>query len=185
MTIHLVITPLCNRSCEYCCNKQYDIQNLPVVTDEELKNADMLCLTGGEPFAYSNPCGIANYYHNLYPKLKIIVYTNAYELLQYLESVHNMMNFARHGIAGLNICVKGYQDIEAINFMERYFTFKPYEFVGELPLNRIIIMDNLWKEADLMTKIDDIPSYNPNIKIIRRKWQEHFVPAPDSLFRRL
>lgn len=23
--IHLMVTPLCNRNCRYCCNKQYDI----------------------------------------------------------------------------------------------------------------------------------------------------------------
>ncbi len=48
--IHLMVTPLCNRNCRYCCNKQYDINDISYVTDEELREAEVLCLTGGEPF---------------------------------------------------------------------------------------------------------------------------------------
>ena len=44
--IHLLVTSLCNRICEFCCNKQYDLNSIPYVTDEELKNCHTLCLTG-------------------------------------------------------------------------------------------------------------------------------------------
>ena len=50
LTLHLVVTSLCDRNCYYCCNKEYDIHNLEYVTDDDLKKCDLLCLTGGEPF---------------------------------------------------------------------------------------------------------------------------------------
>ena len=32
--IHLMVTSLCDRNCPYCCNKQYDLNDIPYVTDE-------------------------------------------------------------------------------------------------------------------------------------------------------
>ena len=49
--IHLLTTTLCNRDCKYCCNKQYDMNEILYVTDSELREAHTLCLTGGEPFS--------------------------------------------------------------------------------------------------------------------------------------
>ena len=45
--VHLLITSLCNRNCPYCCNKQYSLDDVPYITDEELKETEVLCLTGG------------------------------------------------------------------------------------------------------------------------------------------
>lgn len=58
---------------------------IPCVTDEELRNAEVLCLTGGEPFKYTQPNAIASYYKRNYPNIKkIYVYTNALEFAEYL-----------------------------------------------------------------------------------------------------
>ncbi len=83
--IHLMVTSLCDRDCPDCCNKQYDLNNIPYVTNEELKNANTLCITGGEPFKFSNPNEIARYYRIKYPNIKnVYVYTNAIELEEYI-----------------------------------------------------------------------------------------------------
>ena len=58
--IHLLTTTLCNRDCKYCCNKQYDMNEILYVTDSELREAHTLCLTGGEPFLYTDPCALQN-----------------------------------------------------------------------------------------------------------------------------
>ena len=34
--IHLLVTDLCSRNCPNCCNKCYSLNDVPVVTDEEL-----------------------------------------------------------------------------------------------------------------------------------------------------
>ena len=58
-TLHLLVTSLCRRNCPHCCNKQYDLNDVPYVTDEELDEVENVYLTGGEPFYYANPYQIA------------------------------------------------------------------------------------------------------------------------------
>ena len=33
--MHLLITDKCDRDCKWCCNKQYDVNDIPVATKEE------------------------------------------------------------------------------------------------------------------------------------------------------
>lgn len=106
--IHIMVTSLCNRNCRYCCNKQYDLNSVPYVTDEELRDAERLFLTGGEPFLFSNPCGIAATYKEKYKNIKsIYVYTNAYELGKYLY-----MGGKIHDIDGVTVSIKNRSDLE-------------------------------------------------------------------------
>lgn len=46
--LRLVLFEECDRTCEGCCNKDWDIKNLPVV-EESFKDFDKIFLTGGEP----------------------------------------------------------------------------------------------------------------------------------------
>lgn len=99
--IHLLTTTLCNRDCKYCCNKQYDMNKILYVTDSELREAHTLCLTGGEPFLYTDPCAMAKHYKLRYRNIQnVYVYTNALELAQWLQT-HTL-----HDIDGLNISIK-------------------------------------------------------------------------------
>ena len=120
-TIHLLITPLCDRDCKYCCNKQYDLNSVPYATKEELENAELVCLTGGEPFKYSNPNEIANYLKSKYHVKKVVVYSNAFEFNQYVVNYnqyvvnYNSLNY----IDGVTISIKTEKDrkaFEIINF---------------------------------------------------------------------
>jgi len=45
--LRLLLFSTCNRSCEGCCNKQWDLNELPVCTD--FTGYDEIILTGGEP----------------------------------------------------------------------------------------------------------------------------------------
>lgn len=57
--IHLMINRWCGNSCPLCCNKQYDLDTVPVVTVEELKAAHTVMLTGGEPFYSKRRAAVA------------------------------------------------------------------------------------------------------------------------------
>ena len=48
-TLRLIFTPECNRSCPGCCNKDFDLPNLPRPTHF---NYDEIFITGGEPLLY-------------------------------------------------------------------------------------------------------------------------------------
>jgi len=47
MKLRLLVTENCNRACEGCCNKQWDLGALPVCLD--FAPYDTIMLTGGEP----------------------------------------------------------------------------------------------------------------------------------------
>lgn len=48
--LRLLLWPECDRDCEYCCNKQYDLNALPVAPD--FREYGEIILTGGEPLLY-------------------------------------------------------------------------------------------------------------------------------------
>lgn len=164
--IHLMITTLCNRNCKHCCNKQYDINSIPFVTKEELLKAEILFLTGGEPFDFCNPNNIALYYKKRYPNIKkIIVYTNAKELAEY-----RMMGGKVDYIDGVNISLKNQEDKK---FFESYICFD--KDINNLSDNRIYAFP---KTQDVI--------YNSKIYLkIDREWQIDFEASPDSIFRRI
>ena len=162
--IHLMVTSLCDRDCPDCCNKQYDLNKIPYVTDEELKNADTLCITGGEPFKFSNPNEIARYYRTKYSNIKnVYVYTNAVELEEYLLRGKHL-----EYIDGVSISIKNKVDA---------FVFKSYiatdKRITKLPSNRLYVFNNLFDE-----EVD-------GFTVIQREWQKEFVPANDSIFRKV
>ena len=81
--LHLLTTNLCLRNCPHCCNKQYDLNEVPYVSEKELKLVEDVCLTGGEPILFSNVSAIATYLKQKYPNIKkVYVYANAKEFVQ-------------------------------------------------------------------------------------------------------
>lgn len=161
--IHLLVTSLCNRNCKHCCNKQYDLNDIPYVTDEELKNAHTLCLTGGEPFLFCDPCAITHYYKRKYPNIKnVYVYTNATEFASWLG--RNCI----YGIDGVNVSIKTKEDATMFDMV-----IANNDSVMELSSNLLYVFNNLYdKEPKGFT-------------VIKRDWQEDFEPAYDSIFRRV
>lgn len=160
--IHLMVTSLCNRNCKFCCNKQYDLKSIPYVTDDELKNCHTLCITGGEPFLFTDPSAIAKYYKKRYNNIKkVYVYTNAIELKDYLVK-HNLSY-----IDGVDVSIKNRDDLMAFDTIIHNCSIK------SLKDNRLYVFDNLK------------PDIIGNFQIIERKWQKDFKPANDSIFRRI
>ena len=73
--LHLMVNNVCNNNCPLCCNKQYNVDEIQIVTVEELKQTETICITGGEPFLSPN---LTNFIFNL-----IIQYTNIKNLYIY------------------------------------------------------------------------------------------------------
>lgn len=168
--IHLMVTTLCNRNCPHCCNKQYNLNDVAYVTDEELKNCHTLFLTGGEPFLYSNPNEIAKHYKRKYPNIeKVIVYTNAVELYDYIAKYGDLLDF----IDGVNISIKTPKDWKATEYLMWCF-----KLTHQLKYNRIY---------NFLYKTHSIDAFikNVDIEVINRDWQSDFEPANDSIFRKV
>ena len=163
--IHIMVTSLCNRKCPDCCNNQYDLNDIPYVTDEELKKADTICITGGEPFAYSNPCEIAFLYKTKYPNIKkIYVYTNALELANYLHDGGTI-----YAIDGLTISIKN--EIDSLYFKRFLYN---NEKVNALNDNLLYVFPGF----------EDVRCPE-NMTKKKRVWQKVFIAAPNSIFRKV
>ena len=166
--IHLMVTTLCNRNCPHCCNKQYNLNDVAYVTDEELKNCHTLFITGGEPFLYSNPNEIAKRYKMNYPNIeKVIVYTNAVELYDYITKEGDL-----DYIDGVNISIKTQEDWKIIRKLMWHRN------ITKLKHNRIYHF--LYKTHSIDKFIEGV-----DIKVINRDWQSDFEPANDSIFRKV
>lgn len=162
--IHIMVTNFCNRNCKYCCNKMYDLNTIPYVTDEELKNCKIVCITGGEPFQFSNPCEIANHLKRKYPNIeKVYVYTNAVELATYILEGKKI-----YSIDGVNVSIKVPYD--AIMFEK---VIAKNVDICTLESNLLYIFDNLY---------NNMPK---GFKTYHREWQEDFQPSNDSIFRKM
>ncbi len=168
--IHLMVTSLCLRNCPHCCNKQYSLDDIPYVTDEELKQCEVLCLTGGEPFEFTNPEKITSYYKKRYSNIKkVYVYTNALELYNFCR--RNYITYS-NDIDGYNISIKTKADVEAFYKMKDYSRFSSRD-------NRLYVFDNLIEEETIPT----ITNYSWTVT--KRSWQPDFEPADDSIFRKV
>ena len=163
--IHLLITDKCDRDCKYCCNKQYNLEKVPVITKEELSQADMVLLTGGEPFAYANPSLEARILKRKFPNIKkVIVYTNAFELYKYIEKGGKF-----DYIDGLSISLKDKVDYVFFTDMIQWL-----DIVNELKSNRVYTFPGMEVEKC------------GNFEYINRAWQTTFKSAEDgSIFRRI
>ena len=164
--IHLVITEMCKRNCPMCCNKQYDMNAVEYVTIDELKNAETIFLTGGEPFLLGPyACSLAAMLRNVYKNIKnIYVYTNAYELAVYLERKGRLF-----AIDGVTISIKQTYDYEV--------------FEEELQYNpEILKLKSNWLYT--FPGFSDIKYPKEHFIKKDRVWQEDFVPDPNSIFRR-
>lgn len=183
--IHLLVTSLCDRDCKYCCNKQYDLNDIPQVTEEELSECETVCITGGEPFAYAKPWEIAYNLKTNYSNIKrVYVYTNAKEFDDYLSHLYLIHHDTTqcYYVDGYNISLKNEEDCEhfngflapALNIINKIFCFcRGYELS-----NRLYIQTKVDKEIIERAKRD-------GFEIIKRNWQKEFVPCDDSIFRRL
>ena len=74
MKLRLLLNKDCDRSCAGCCNKDWDLDNLPIC--KTYKDYEEIILTGGEPMLYPvRVLETINEIRTENPKAKIILYT--------------------------------------------------------------------------------------------------------------
>lgn len=74
--LRLLLFKECNRACPGCCNKDWDVDNLPKVDWDNLENYGVVMLTGGEPMI--RPLRVISTAYRVreyLPNAKIFVYT--------------------------------------------------------------------------------------------------------------
>ena len=158
-----------------CCNKQYSIDEIPVVTVEELKNAEVVLLTGGEPFLIDGVCDLAKEIKGQYRNVEsVYVYTCGDSLLGWMKS-----NGHLHDIDGVNLAPKNRYDTECVEELVENANYRRQ--IMSMSSNRIYLFESQrYKLANLMKTI----GVYENVEIIYREWQKEFK-AQSGIFRRL
>ena len=165
-TLRLLMTEDCNRNCEGCCNKDWDLKNLPVETN--FRKYDEIVVTGGEPLLYP-PDLMALVYdiRTQNPEAKIIVYTAKTNDVKALLSVLAVVD-------GLTITSHDLQDL--MNFMAFDVAIPDYLRYKSLHLNVFEgIINGLFSET-----------YKTNWKIKNNvKWIKNCPLPENEVFRRM
>lgn len=180
--LHLFITNTCRHICPLCCNKLYVIDKIPVVTVELLKQADTVCLTGGEPLTLSDEA-LYRLIKNIrwqYPNIKnLYLYTSGAELIWKAPNVEKLIQ--DNLLNGINIAPKDKDDWDGFLLAVR----KTEDIFGNRlkykPSNRLYIFDEQREYFDNL----NLPADNLNIQVLGRKWQQVFNTPENEHFVRL
>ncbi len=177
-SVRLLLWADCERSCEGCCNKHFDLGALPVATGSEIENADEILLTGGEPMLY--PAAVLNIIRGLKekaPNAKIILYTA--ELRKPLELFY-LMCF----LDGLTVTVHAepLADSDAERFLHDFII--PYgqsRLAGTGQSLRLNIFKGVYFPIEKHSKLHAV-----SWKIKRDiEWLTDCPLPPDEIFRRI
>jgi hypothetical protein len=148
--LRLVLFDECYRNCNGCCNKDWNLPNLPVCKD--FQNYDSIMLTGGEPMLHPEIIVRAIGTIRLQTKSPIILYT---ALLIDKEMLGKILDC----IEGVTVTLHTPKDIAPFLEFDRYYTGKAnmsyrlniFQDVGHVPcLPR-------WKVKENITWIKNCP----------------------------
>lgn len=177
--IHLFLLEKCDHTCKLCCNKQYEIDSIPVITVDELKQAETILFTGGEPFLVGNRLTeLAKRIKTQYSNIKnIYAYTSGAALLEYLTDNLLHLESVLSYLDGVSIAPKNKYDIACL---EALF-FRYNRLLNNLRSNRIYMFPEFKDKIEI---IYNSTSELNHIDLIDREWQETFEPG-HGVFRRL
>lgn len=181
---HIVITKYCDHDCLLCCNKFYDLDRLPTVTGDNLREANTVCLTGGEPFVLQPDTisGLSKALKEQYPNIqRIYVYTSGLRLGDFVgKEIGYMYRF----IDGINVAPKSIKEWRSfVEFIKKdIWRFMPDRFASSS--NRLYVFPEQQGNWDSVRKeycihLDSI------WKVIGRKWDNTFNTPDNEHFVRL
>lgn len=181
--IHLMINSQCTNVCSDCCNNQYDLDSVPVVTLDELKAAKEVMLTGGEPFLIPNILSVVESLRKQFPNIeRLYIYTSGFAMFRSRSS------WARPRIMlyvdGINFSPKSEADRRTIVelFQNTYYR----NLMGYMKSTRFILMNfpdrkkssDEWFIRDLhLGELENTPKYTCKFTVEHRDFQEEFQPS--------
>ena len=182
-TMHLFVTSKCTNNCPLCCNNNYDVEDIPIPSEEELSSVENIFLTGGEPFLLGEKLNkivatlrTRNNIKNIY------IYTSGYECFEYLKKFGNLPN-----INGVNFSPKTDKDWDAL----AKISFGWFQDFRNLRSNRLYVFikeyDRGTFDLDNSNNLDIISEayFNMNCRVFFRIWMNNIESRPHEIFRRL
>ena len=179
--MHLMVIEKCDRKCELCCNKLYNIEELPIATVEELRQVHTVCITGGEPFklgAYVDT--FAGLIKEQFPNVKnVYVYTSG----DALWSSYWLRHWAFFmWLDGINFAPKNINDWDAIKLILEHSTDAFRCSIRNMGSNRLYVFKN---QVKMFEEKYSYVAKELNLNVIYRKWDKQFKTPANEIFRRL
>ena len=110
--LRLLIAENCNRKCDWCCNNNFNIEDLPICKD--FSQYELIMLTGGEPMLdVDNVISVINSIKSQNPQAKIVVYTAFYDIIAF-KGVLPLID-------GLTITLHNQKDLIKFLALNQYF----------------------------------------------------------------
>ncbi len=181
-TMHLFVTNKCTNNCPLCCNKNYDIEKVPLPSEEELSSISTVCLTGGDPFLLGEKLDkIVNALRSRENIKNIYVFTSGYACLSYIQKFNKLPN-----INGVTLSPKSGRDFDAIwklitNYCNKF---------SKLSSNRLYIFIDKYDDCNYtidnseLYLLGDANEYL-NCQVFLRTWVENFNSPENEIFRRI
>lgn len=163
--LRLVMFEQCNRSCEGCCNNDWDLNGLDVC--DSFEGYDMIMLTGGEPMLKPDLVIETAERIRQNSMAKIILYTAKSRRALDLIAV-------MHWLDGLTLTLHEQYDVEAFIQLNKLIQRSPSLFCKDLRLNVFSNVDidglntRFWQVKDGIEWIKDCPL--PEGEVIQRLW---------------
>ncbi len=180
---HILITRTCDHKCPICCNRLYDLDKLPAVTQQMLSEAHTVCLTGGEPFrvAFSTLLELTRRIRTQFPNIqKLYIYTSGGRLGRPLP--HEWRCLFKY-VDGLSVSPKSAAEWVAFSeFIKNDWV--SYVAVKRGLSNRLYVFDEQIKNWESVNETNDI-KLDSTWQIIGRKWDKTFNTPENEHFVRL
>lgn len=145
--LRLLLWPDCNRSCSGCCNKDWNLDALPRATVEEIKNTNLVMLTGGEPMLY--PEGLKGAIENVraLSSAKIYIYTAKVDepIAREALIMADGMTLTLHCQSDVEPFLKFAKSVRGLSRSLRLNVFKGIE-VPEVPVGWVVKNNIEWIE---------------------------------------
>lgn len=160
MKLRLLVRPDCDRACPGCCNRQWDLNALPVCSDFSPYTEVML--TGGEPMIdYREAIRIARQIRRENPTAKLFMYTAK-------TDVPHELGWVLSHLDGITVTLHQPADVEP------FLRFARYVALWKLHKNRLLRV-NVFKPITLQ----DDPALDHWISKLGMEWIRD-CPLPDG-----
>jgi hypothetical protein len=177
MKIRLILTETCNRSCERCCNKQFDIGSLPTYQGPEAKDVNKLILTGGEPMLVPNKVReYTNWAKFVNPNILVYMYTAK------VDDIRQSIDVLEH-LDGITVTLHEQSDVEPFMkfadevsqqglFENRSLRLNVFNEVNiDLFTFNLLSMAGQWIIQNNIEWIDDVPL--PKGETLMKAWRDY------------
>ena len=190
-TLHLFVTDECTNRCPKCCNRMYPAKDIPFVTKADIESAELVCLTGGEPFLFEETLWLARNFKAAYPGKKLVGYSSGEKLFDPLfdRTLDNPLTetLTDGTFDGFTVAPKNIDDVYMLNYYLLRGWAEPvtidlvknkvsFRFYKGLYIDKEPVPVGFWER---------VATWPATAEVIERPWRDDDWTTEGSVYRRL